>query len=63
MRGFEHFKKMFDMAEDNEDRTDEGPVANLGLITQYLSRFLDERIAMITADLLVDKIRQPPMLQ
>ena len=56
--GFEHFKKMFDMAEDNEDRTDEGPVANLGLITQYLSRFLDERIAMITADLLVDKILQ-----
>lgn len=56
--GFEHFKKMFDMAEDNEDRTDEGPVANLGLITQYLSRFLDERIAMITADLLVEKTLQ-----
>ncbi len=56
--GFEHFKKMFDMAEDNEDRNDEGPVANLGLITQYLARFLDERIAMITADLLMDKTLQ-----
>lgn len=56
--GFEHFKKMFDMAEDNTDRTDEGPVANLGLITQYLARFLDERIAMITADLLVEKTLQ-----
>jgi DNA helicase-2/ATP-dependent DNA helicase PcrA len=53
--GFEHFKKMFDVAENHGD---EGPVANLGLITQYLARFLDERIAMITADLLVDKILQ-----
>ncbi len=56
--GFEHFKKMFDAAEDNEDRGDEGPVANLGLITQYLARFLDERISMITADLLVEKTLQ-----
>lgn len=56
--GFQHFKNMFDMAEDNEDRTDEGPVANLGLITQYLARFLDEQIAMVTADLLVEKTLQ-----
>jgi len=46
---------MFDAAED---KGDEGPVANLSLITQYLSRFLDERIAMITADLLVEKTLQ-----
>lgn len=51
--GFEHFKRMFDAAEQNGD---EGPVANLGLITQYLSRFLDERISIITADLLADKV-------
>jgi DNA helicase-2/ATP-dependent DNA helicase PcrA len=50
--GFEHFKKMFEAAEN---RGDEGPVANLGLITQYISRFLDERVAMITADLLLEK--------
>lgn len=53
--GFEHFKKMFDAAEHNGD---EGPVANLGLITQYLARFIDERIPMITADLLVEKTLQ-----
>jgi len=53
--GFEHFKHMFDAPEQNGD---EGPVANLGLITQYLARFLDERIPLITADLLVDKILQ-----
>ncbi len=53
--GFEHFKKMFDAAEN---KGDEGPVANLGLITQYLSRFLDERISIITADLLKEKTLQ-----
>lgn len=53
--GFEHFKKMFDTAEQNGD---EGPVANLGLITQYLARFVEEKVALITADLLVDKVYQ-----
>ncbi|MEI7989502.1 MAG: ATP-dependent helicase [Chloroflexota bacterium] len=53
--GFDHFKKMFDAAEHNGD---EGHVANLGLITQYLQRFLEERIPLVTADLLVDKILQ-----
>jgi DNA helicase-2/ATP-dependent DNA helicase PcrA len=53
--GFEHFKRMFDKAEHNGD---EGPVSNLGLITQYLARFVDERIALITADLLVEKVFQ-----
>ncbi len=50
--GFEHFKRMFDRAEKQGD---EGPVANLGLITQYLQRFIDERIPLITADLLGDE--------
>ncbi len=53
--GFEHFKRMFDEAERNGD---EGPVANLGLITQYLARFVEERIPIITADLLIEKILQ-----
>jgi DNA helicase-2/ATP-dependent DNA helicase PcrA len=52
---FEHLKKMFDVAERSGD---EGPVANLGLITQYLARFVDERIPLITADLLVEKTLQ-----
>ena len=49
--GFEHFKRMFDAAEQQGD---EGSVANLGLITQYLQRFIDDRIPLITADLLLD---------
>lgn len=51
LMGFEHFKAMFDQAEHNGD---EGPVANLGLITQYLQRFTDERVSIITANLLED---------
>jgi DNA helicase-2/ATP-dependent DNA helicase PcrA len=49
LTGFEHFKRMFDQAERNGD---EGPVANLGLLTQYLQRFVDERVNVITAPLL-----------
>lgn len=49
--GFEHFEKMFDQAEHQGD---EGPIANLGLITQYLQRFIDERVSIITANLLED---------
>ncbi len=49
LMGFEHFKAMFDQAERHGD---EGPVANLGLITQYLQRFTDERVSIITANLL-----------
>jgi DNA helicase-2/ATP-dependent DNA helicase PcrA len=47
--GFEHFKRMFDQAERNGD---EGPVANLGMLTQYLQRFVDEGVNVITAPLL-----------
>jgi len=53
MTGFDHFKRMFDLAESGED---EGPICNLSLITQYLARFVDEFIPMLTADLLVDGI-------
>ncbi len=53
LTGFEHFKHMFDLAERGED---EGPICNLGLITQYLARFTDEFIPMMTADLLVNDI-------
>lgn len=53
LTGFSHFKKMFDLAESGED---EGPICNLSLITQYLARFVDEFIPMLTADLLVEGI-------
>ena len=50
--GFDHFRAMFDLAECGED---EGPICNLGLISQYLSRFMDEYGAIITAPLLRDE--------
>jgi DNA helicase-2/ATP-dependent DNA helicase PcrA len=53
LTGFEHFKRMFDLAECGED---EGPICNLGLIAQYLARFTEEFIPMMTADLLVNDI-------
>lgn len=53
LTGFNHFKQMFDLAESGED---EGPICNLSLITQYLARFGDEFMPMLTADLLVDSI-------
>lgn len=47
--GFEHFKKMFDLAERGRD---EGPICNLALISKYLSRFNDEYLSILTAALL-----------
>ncbi len=49
--GFSHFRKMIKLAEDG---TDEGPVCNLGLISQYLARFLDDHPTVITARFLSD---------
>ena len=49
--GFSPFKQMFDLAERGED---EGPICNLGLITQYLARFIDSSGAVITASFLSD---------
>ncbi len=39
LTGFAHFKAMFDAAQAG---TDEGPLCNLGLLSQYLARFIDE---------------------
>jgi DNA helicase-2/ATP-dependent DNA helicase PcrA len=46
LNGFDHFREMYLKAEDG---TDEGPICNLGLITQYLSRFMEDRGPVITA--------------
>jgi DNA helicase II / ATP-dependent DNA helicase PcrA len=43
--GFGFFKEMIDLAENGAD---EGPVCNLSMISQYISRFLEERISIIT---------------
>lgn len=52
LNGFKHFQEMYQLAEDG---TDEGPVCNLGLITQYLSRFMEEYTPIITASFLTDR--------
>jgi len=49
--GFIHFRAMFDKAESG---TDEGPVCNLSLTSQYLSRFLEEYPPVITGQWLED---------
>ncbi|WP_373479137.1 UvrD-helicase domain-containing protein [Geminocystis sp.] len=48
---FNHFKEMFDLAETGKD---EGPICNMGLISQYLARFTDEYTHIITAQFLED---------
>lgn len=49
--GFKHFKAMYDLAEIAQD---EGPICNLGLITQYLARFMDEYIPIIPSSRIAD---------
>lgn len=51
--GFDHFKAMFDLAECG---TDEGPICNLSLLSQYLARFVESFMPMLTADLITDGI-------
>jgi DNA helicase II / ATP-dependent DNA helicase PcrA len=51
LNGFGHFQRLFELAEDG---TDEGPVCNLGLITQYLARFMEEYSPIITASFMND---------
>ena len=51
--GFEPFLSMFASAQRSAD-PDEGPVANLGLLSQYLSRFMDQRAPILTGALLQD---------
>lgn len=50
--GFAHFKAMFDLAETGND---EGPICNLGLVSQYLSRFMEEYTNLLTANLLQEE--------
>jgi DNA helicase-2/ATP-dependent DNA helicase PcrA len=53
--GFRHFIAMFDAAQRTQD-PDEGPVCNLGLLSQYLSRFMDQRVPIITGALLENEL-------
>ena len=51
--GFDVFKNRFDLAQEGED---EGPICNLSLISQYLGRFTEEYLAIITANILDKKL-------
>lgn len=51
LNGFRHFQRMFELAEKG---IDEGPVCNLGMVTQYLARFMEEYSPIITASFLTD---------
>lgn len=42
---FEHFKEMFKKAETGEN---EGPMYNLGMITQYLSTFMENNLSILS---------------
>lgn len=53
LTAFPPFPEMFASAERSDD-PDEGPIANLGLLTQYLSRFMDRRAAIVSGELLQD---------
>jgi len=49
LTGFEHFRKMIDLAENHGD---EGPICNLSLIANYLAKFQEEYSPVITAGFL-----------
>lgn len=49
LNAFRHFRDMYALAQNG---LDEGPICNLGLITQYLSRFMEEYSPIITASYL-----------
>lgn len=51
--GFDHLRAIFDAAQRAED-PDEGPLANLALLSQYLSRFMERRAPIVTGELLQD---------
>ncbi len=52
LNGFKHFQEMYELAETG---TDEGPICNLGLITQYLARFMEQYTPIITASFLEER--------
>lgn len=49
VNGFDYFRPAYENAESG---VDEGPICNLGLITQYLARFMDEYATVLTGQIL-----------
>jgi len=55
LNGFDYFHAMYEKAERRKNSNpDEGPICNLALITDYLSRFMEDRGSFIGASLLKD---------
>lgn len=52
LNGFKYFRDSYDKAENEKD---EGPLCNLGIISQYLGRYMEQFAAMITASYLEDE--------
>ncbi|MGG1676878.1 UvrD-helicase domain-containing protein [Neobacillus sp. NRS-1170] len=53
--GFPYFSQLFKLAENG---TDEGPICNLSMISEYLSRYMEQSRSVITgARLIEDKLR------
>lgn len=52
LNGFKHFRNFYDIAERDKD---EGPLCNLGIISQYLARFMEEFAPLITGSYLDDQ--------
>ncbi len=51
IHAFKYFRNIFELAEQG---IDEGPICNLGLLSQYLARFMDEYSPIINAQFLED---------
>lgn len=51
LNGFKYFRDLYDLAIEG----DEGPMCNLGILTQYLARFMDHYAPIITADFLMEE--------
>lgn len=49
LNGFRYFRSLYELAERERD---EGPLCNLGIISQYLARFMEQFASMITASYL-----------
>ncbi|WP_298829942.1 ATP-dependent helicase [uncultured Planococcus sp.] len=49
--GFPYFNNMFRIAEDG---TDEGPITNLSMISEYLSRYMEQSSSVVTGSKLLE---------
>ncbi|MEC3885504.1 ATP-dependent helicase [Halobacillus sp. HZG1] len=51
LTGFPYFSRLFKLAEDG---TDEGPISNLSMISEYLSRYMEQSRSIISGGRLVE---------